>query len=318
MGVNATLSVRTSPGLIVVPSGNIVVAAKAPPTGGLDFVIVTFVPPVLVIVKDFVTAAPPPGSLPYSFVSPAIFSPPEAPAVPERPIAPLPPVVSRPMLSLNVPSCVGSKETVTVSEAPAAIVAPAVGAPLALKGAAGRFTLLIVSGAPPTLRNVAVLDRWPPTVVPPKETSVGVTSSCALAAWPVPETANVAFLPVLVVAVSVAPTTPVCVGVNVTGTEIVWPADSVAGSAGTEVPSVNWLELDASVESVSASVAVSVRVFWVEWPRIVAPKASVDPVNGGVTGEPKPSTWPSRVPTYRRPAPTPGVANFGAVPTGAL
>ena len=38
----------------------------------------------------------------------------------------------------------------------------------------------------------------------------------------------------------------------------------------------------------------------------------------GVTGEPKPITLPSRVPTYSLPAPTPGVANFEPVPIGAL
>src|SRR4029077_17206548 len=121
-----------------VPSGSDVVAAKEPPPGGLDFVIVPFVPPVLVIVKDFVTDAAPTCALPYSFTSLATFSTPEAPAVPDRPMAPLPPVVSRPMLSLTGPSGFGSKGTVTVSEAPAAIVLPAAGAPLALKGAAGR------------------------------------------------------------------------------------------------------------------------------------------------------------------------------------
>ncbi len=53
VGVKATVSVSDSPGAIVVPSGSEVVAAKAPPLGGLDFVIVMFVPPVLVTVKDF-------------------------------------------------------------------------------------------------------------------------------------------------------------------------------------------------------------------------------------------------------------------------
>src|ERR1039458_7725546 len=47
-----------------------------------------------------------------------------------------------------------------------------------------------------------------------------------------PESAKVVVLPVLVVAVTMPPTMPVCVGANVTGTEIVCPATSVAGSAG--------------------------------------------------------------------------------------
>ena len=47
----------------------------------------------------------------------------------------------------------------TVTEPPGAIVEPAAGTPLAPNGAAGRCTALIVSGAPPTLRNVALPDR---------------------------------------------------------------------------------------------------------------------------------------------------------------
>ena len=51
LGVNATPSVSVWPGATVVPSGSEVVGANAPPNGGLDFWIVTLVPPVLVIVN---------------------------------------------------------------------------------------------------------------------------------------------------------------------------------------------------------------------------------------------------------------------------
>ena len=47
----------------------------------------------------------------------------------------------------------------TVTDAPGAIVLPTAGTPEAPKGAAGRWTALIVSGAPPTLLNVALPDR---------------------------------------------------------------------------------------------------------------------------------------------------------------
>src|SRR5436305_9287883 len=53
-------------------------------------------------------------------------------------------------------------------------------------------------------------------------------------------------------------------------------------------------------------------------PSVVGGNSSGEPLSGCFTGEPNASTWPSRVPTYRRPSPTPGVPNFTAVPIGAL
>ena len=85
-------------------------------------------------------------------------------------------------------------------------------------------------------------------------------------------------------------------------------ATSVAGSAGEGVPSVYWVELEARLESVRPSVDVNVSVFWLVPPSVTVPNARAEPVSGGVTGEPKAETLPSRLPTYRRPAPTPGVA----------
>ena len=51
VGVNLTVSVRLSPGWIVVPSGSVVVAVKSPPIGGFEIVRGTVVPPVFSIVK---------------------------------------------------------------------------------------------------------------------------------------------------------------------------------------------------------------------------------------------------------------------------
>src|SRR4051812_14995091 len=92
--------------------------------------------------------------------------------------------------SLKLPPVVGSKLTLIVIEPPAGIVVPATGTPEAPNGADGSLTALIVKGAPPTLRNVAAPDRWPPMVVPPKDTSDGVVVSRADADWPVPDIAN--------------------------------------------------------------------------------------------------------------------------------
>src|SRR5271166_1946836 len=133
-----------------------------------------------------------------------------------------------------------------------------------------------------------------------------------------PESAKVAVLLVLVVAVRVAPIGPVPVGENVIGTLIVCPVASAAGNGLDGVPSVNCDELEATVDSVSGSVAVSVSVFSDDCPTVVVGNVVAEPVRMGVTGEPNASTCPSRVPTYRRPAPTPGSANLAEVPTGAL
>ena len=87
------------------------------------------------------------------------------------------------------------------------------------------------------------------------------------------------------------------VGAKVIGIWIVWPADSVAGSAGDGVPTVNCGEFDFRLEIVSAVFAVSVSVCSDALPIVVVGNAVAGPVSTGVTGEPKPSTCPSRVPT---------------------
>ena len=58
VGVKVTCSTTLAPGAIVSPSGRLVIAANAPPTGGLDLVIVTSVPPVLATVKLLVAVVP--------------------------------------------------------------------------------------------------------------------------------------------------------------------------------------------------------------------------------------------------------------------
>src|SRR5437763_1535613 len=106
VGVNVTFSVSVSPGPIVVPSGRVVVAANSPPLGGLDFVIETFVPPMLLIVKDLVAVLPTATS-PNSFFSLVTFRTPGGPALPDTGTLPLPPVVSKPTSSWKLPSAVG-------------------------------------------------------------------------------------------------------------------------------------------------------------------------------------------------------------------
>ncbi len=54
-------------------------------------------------------------------------------------------------------------------------------------------------------------------------------------------------------------------------------------------------------------LAVSVSVPWLLLPIVVVGSVSAEPLSTGVIGDPNPRTLPSRVPTYSRPAPTPGV-----------
>ena len=207
---------------------------------------------------------------------------------------------------------------VTNTASPGASSEPASGGSLVANGATGRFTCSIVSGALPTLRNTAVAEVGSPTAVPGNVTTNGEASSFAPSTRPTPESPKSTVALVLVVAVSVPPIGPEPLGVKVIGTWTASPVARVAGSACDAVPIVNWDELEASVESVSGSVAVSVSVFSEESPTVVVGNEVADPARIGVTGEPNAITCPSRVPTYSRPPPTPGIANFAEVPIGAL
>src|SRR6185437_10412135 len=301
---------------IVVPSERVVVALNAPPIGGLDFVIVTFVPPVFVSVNDF-EAVPPAATLPYSSASGVIFSTPGLPAEPTSATEDGPTFVSSVSSPLKLPSAVGSKVTCTVTASPAARTLPASGAPVTKNGAPGATTLLIVNGAPPTLRNVAAEEILPPTVVPPNDSSTGEASTLASAGWPVPCSEKVV-VPVLVSTLSVVACRPDFVGLKVTGTWSVCPAPIVAGTAGLVVPMTN-CELPVEMAfTVTALFAVSVIVFSLDWPSVVVGKVVEGPLSGGVTGEPNANTFPSRLPTNSLLAPTPGVPNLDPVPIGAL
>src|ERR1700733_8704980 len=272
VGVNLTVSLTLSPGAIVVPSDSEVVASKAPPIGGLDFVISTLVPPVFVTVK-LLDSLEPIATCPYSTFSSLTSSAPGSPAAPERPIASLPALGSRPISPLNAPTSVGLKVTVTNTDSPGLSSAPGFGASSTPNGPSGSFTFSIVSGEPPTLRKMAVAEACSPTAVPSKGTTIGEASGFAAGVSPVPDNPKLAVFPALVVAVSFPPISPDPAGEKVIGTSIVCPVVSSAGSGTEGVPSVNCEELDASWESVSGSVAVSVSVFFAESPIVVVPNA---------------------------------------------
>src|SRR5690349_10505197 len=269
---------------------------------------VTGVWPVLVTVNVLVTLVPT-ATAPNALSSSWTTRCPGVPLVPVRPADSSPPSVSRPMASANVPACVGSKSTVALIAPPGGIVSPACGASGELKGACGRSTALMVSAVDPTLRNVTEPLRCPPTLAPPKETMGGVTASCGPAAWPLPVMPNAASA-LLDFTVSVPPYSVAVVGAKVTGTSTDWPACSVSGSVRPDLSTANAALSDTTSEIVTSPVAVTVSVRDAVSPTVVVGNVSDEPVTGGLTGEPKPSTWPSRVPTKIRPAPTPGIANF--------
>ena len=176
----------------------------------------TFVPPVLVIVKLLETVAPT-WTLPYSTFSGVNFRTPGWPALPVSAIAETPALVCSTSSPLKLPSAVGSKATSTLTASPGPSTLPGAGAPLTANGAVSEPTDSIVRGAPPTLRKVAAEESLPPTLVPPNESTVGDASTLASAGWPVPcnEKVNV---PELVSTVSVAACRPLPVGLKVTGT----------------------------------------------------------------------------------------------------
>src|SRR5260370_24678975 len=74
---------------------------------------------------------------------------------------------------VNCPTAVGAKVALTVIDAPGASVEFTAGSPVALKGATGGVTCMIVSGVPPSLENVTEPVRVPPTAVPPKLSNLG-------------------------------------------------------------------------------------------------------------------------------------------------
>jgi hypothetical protein len=112
---------------------------KAPPNGGFDLLIVTVVPPALVIVKVRLTWLPT-VTWPKSSVSLENSRLPGWAAEASIPTVCSPPLLFTSIVSWNLPAVVGSKSISTVMLSPGAIVSPACGAPVAEKGAPGSWT----------------------------------------------------------------------------------------------------------------------------------------------------------------------------------
>ncbi len=122
---------------------------------------------------ELLASAPPaPSRNPASAASSTRF--PATAAVPESGTVPGPAEVSTTSASVKLPTAVGAKFTVTVTDWPGVSFEPAAGAPLTEKGAAGSVSPLMIRSAPPTLEMVTVpLSTWS-TGAPPKLTTGGV------------------------------------------------------------------------------------------------------------------------------------------------
>src|SRR5262249_39626552 len=156
VGANCTWSVFVSPAAMVVPScrSSWFVNPTARP-GGLDLVTVTCEPPVFETVNDSTLFSPTPTVPNCSDVGLSTRLPASA-AVPVRGTESFPADVSTTTTCWSYnPTAVGAKVSVTVTDAPGARVDPGAGAPLAENGALGALTLLMTSGAPPTLEMVS-------------------------------------------------------------------------------------------------------------------------------------------------------------------
>lgn len=198
---------------------------------------------------------------------------------------------------MNCPCSVGVKETLTSIDPPGAIVVPDGGTASAENGAPGSCTESMRRGWAPKFDSVTEPVRVPrPTTEPPNDTIGGLACSSASELRPMPVSENDAG-PAEVSTSSDAAAGPLCPGVKETGTVTSAPAPSGVPTAGAAVPTTKrGLELEMPVIVRSRSVR-SVTVRCAVSPSSVLPNAVAGPVTVGATGEPKPSTWPSRVPT---------------------
>ena len=224
-----------APGSMVAPSWRLSSASK--PTfrpGGLDLVTVTREPPVFFTVKASAFFCPT-GTVPKSRLAGSRARFPASAAVPESFTVPGPAEVSSASASVKLPTAVGAKFTVAVTDWPGVSVAPAAGAPLTEKGAAGTVSPLMTRLAPPTLVMVTVpLSTWL-TGAPPKLMAGGDRERTGPGVRPMPVTVVETGLPSA--CATMAPERmPARLGVKVTGMLSVWPVLSAAGRPGVAVP----------------------------------------------------------------------------------
>ncbi len=223
------------PGSMVVPSWRLSSASK--PTfrpGGLDLVTVTREPPVFFTVKASSFFCPT-CTVPKSRLAGSRARLPASAAVPESCTVPGPAEVSSASASVKLPTPVGAKFTVAVTDWPGMSVAPAAGAPLTEKGAAGMVSPLMTRLAPPTLVMVTVpLSTWL-TRAPPKLMTGGARARTGPGVCPMPLRVVETGLP-SAWATMAPERIPARLGVKVTGTVSVWPVPSAAGRAGVGVP----------------------------------------------------------------------------------
>src|SRR4051812_17900340 len=164
---------------------------------------------------------------------------------------------------------------------------PTVGNPLAVNGAAGPGTAVTVSSGVPGLVTLTVRDLSVPTAMSPKSTVAGVAVRPGLMALPCRPAPSVWLTPASMMANRSAPVNePGEVGANETGTEMVWPAVRVTGSAGTVAANGGPVVLTAVTVTVRVAVAVTVAVPVRE--TSTSPKGVCVVCSAAVVGWPKP------------------------------
>src|SRR5215471_4572184 len=211
-------------------------------------------------------------------------------------------------------------------EAPGWTTVLGAGSPLAVNGPPGGVTFVTVSSAVPPLVITACRLPLNPT---------GVVSNCSAAGIayrpvcvPVPDrgTFTTEKLGAFVAKASAPVAPPGSVGANLTGTVSTSFCFSVTGNETGALFTLGWPAVNGSGEltelavtpvTVTPARAVIVATADDDEPTAVGWKLTGEPVSGAVLSEPKPMTWPSRVPTYTRPPSVAGTANLLAVPIGA-
>ena len=274
--------------------------------GGFDFVMVIAVPPVFVILTVVVTVAPMRIAPRYVAVRLTDRCAPGVALAETGTLTVRVPGAAASELNwivpVNTPPARGVKVTVATTLPPGGIGVPAGGISSTVKfdDGGGTEPPLTCSTVAPTFENAIDAEiGLPPIATPPRLNWPGNTARSPVASCPKPSSATGTSPPPATAAVTVPLSSARALGVKVTGTVSVSPVARVAGSGIDGVPAVKVEPVTASESSVSERVAWNVTDCVVEWPTTVFAKNSELGVgaSGSSTGDPNPSTWPSRVPT---------------------
>jgi hypothetical protein len=217
VGVNVTVSVTDAPGAIVDASGRVEAAAKpTPEAGGLDFVICSGEPPVLLIVNVRYAVAPSNVEPNGTTVGVRVRTG-GAADVPDTGIWSAPADVFNVSTPVYTPIAVGAKDALTVTEPSGAMTEPTAGRPENPNGAGAGLTPVTVTGVAPMLAMLTAAPTGvPPAGAPPKLMTGGVGCSSPVGLMPVDVTGMLTARTLVVTMISLL-AAPAIVGVKRTG-----------------------------------------------------------------------------------------------------